>query len=373
MDSVLIEQAKRVDLIELVGSSIPLRRASRDEWEGACPFCGGDDRFHVKADGFFCRQCHPEFGDAIDYTQWRHNVDFRGAVERLTGRVADIPTVATNPATARPAQPQRKPHPSGWATKAAAVVADAQERIFDGESYLAGRGIAISAAVAFGLGYRSDVPLPGTWDREIGYTAEPQPAIVIPWYRGGKLTAVRYRFTQLHSYDGTDGKPRAVKQSSITDSSFTGVLYGGHVLPEFCTMPIDPAGRCAEQLRTLVLCEGELNAISIWQETNTWKWDVLSVGSESQKLTPQAIEFAGRYGRVIVWMDKAEIARRFMSLMSNAVAINSPVVEVKALDANDMLQRGILAEFLLDIRVKACRGRDEMTRVLYQCDGMRKP
>lgn len=55
-----IDDAKRTDLIELAGRYTQLRKASgTKEWEGPCPKCGGRDRFHVKADAFFCRQCHP--------------------------------------------------------------------------------------------------------------------------------------------------------------------------------------------------------------------------------------------------------------------------------------------------------------------------
>ena len=61
---------QHVDLIELAGKSTQLRRISSSEYAGPCPLCGGDDRFHVKSDSWFCRKCQPEWRDAIDFVRW---------------------------------------------------------------------------------------------------------------------------------------------------------------------------------------------------------------------------------------------------------------------------------------------------------------
>lgn len=369
IDEMVIEQARNTDLINLVGQRVELHKESSTEWSGPCPRCGGNDRLHVKANGFFCRNraCWAEgsdkFGDAIDYVRWLHGVPFTDAVEILTGHVAA-------PAPRRVAQPmQKQAEPqqhSGWAEKVTPMVEAAQERVNDASGYLASRGLELTTAMAFGLGFRSDAPLPGTWiAKERKHIVEPQPAIVIPWYRGGKLVAVRYRFLIYHPYTDVEGKERNVKQSSVYDSDFKGVLYGGHVLPEFCSMPIDDNGRCAEQLRTLVLCEGELNAMSVWQAAAGLRWDVLSMGSESQKLTEPARDFAERYGRVIVWMDKADAAKRLMSQIGGAVGISSPLINGKEHDANDLLKTGQLFDFLVEARQMACKSDEERERVKW--------
>lgn len=73
--------------------------------------------------------------------------------------------------------------------------------------------------------HRTDAPLPGTWDAKRRCSiAAPQPAIVIPWYRGGKVVAVRYRFVRIHEYPGVDSRERKVKQSSIYGSDFADIL-----------------------------------------------------------------------------------------------------------------------------------------------------
>jgi hypothetical protein len=364
IESTTVELARRTNLIDLVKQRVELRKESSAEWSGPCPLCGGEDRFHVKADAFFCRQCHPDFGDSIEYARWLHRVDFAGAIGILTGQTQGPKVRTVTPiTTTKPAPPKQH---SGWLEQVQPVVAAAQERIEDATIYLESRGLELTTAIAFGLGYRSDAPLPNTWDaKRRQHTVDPKPAIVIPWYRGGKLCAVRYRFLAYHDYVGSDNKEHSVKQSSVYDSDFTGVLYGGHVLPEFCTMPLPENGKCAERLRTLVLCEGEINAMSIWQVAHAWKWDVLSLGSESQKLTDGARTFAQRYGRVIVWMDKPDVAKRIMSQIAGAVAINSPVVDGAKIDANDMVKAGQLIEFLIEVRSRACQSDDERERVKW--------
>ena len=363
LDQTIIDSAKQTNLVAMIGNIVELSKASRDEYQGPCPKCGGDDRLHVKPDGFFCRQCHPDWGDAIEYLQWARGVDFADAVQQLTGHTAAHPTAKLKP-TAKATQHTQA---TDWAAKVEPMVKAAQDRIEDGTAYLQSRGLTLLTAIAFQLGYRPDAPLPGAWDAQRHCSiADPQPAIVMPWYRSGKVAAVRYRFLKTHSYTGVgDKKPRTIKQSSVYDSDFTSLLYGGHVLSEFCTMPILDGGKCAESLRTLLLCEGEMNAMSIWQVAHGWKWDTLSLGSESQKPSPAALAFAGRYGRVIIWMDKGSIARQLMSQIPGAFAVNSPMVDGKALDANDLLQSGQLGEFLSEVRLRSCRSDAERERVKW--------
>lgn len=362
IDQTVIDTAKQVNLIELIGQSVELRKAGSGEYEGPCLKCGGDDRLHVKQSGWFCRQCHPEWGDSIEYVQWARGLDFAGAVAALTGG-AVAPAIKPEWVKSTHQRPKAQ-QPADWTAKVTPMVLAAQERIYEAYSYLESRGLDAMTAVFFGLGYRPDAPLPGTWDAQRRCSImEPQPAVVMPWMRSGRIVAARYRFLDTHRYKDTNGKERTVKQSSIAGSEFSGILYGGHVLPEFCSMPVD--GKCAESLRTLVMCEGEMNAMSIWQAAQSWRWDVLSLGSESQKPTQAALDFAGRYGRVIIWMDRSIIARQLMSMIAGSVAINSPVVEDKALDANDLLQSGQLAGFLREVRLRSCQSDAERQRVKW--------
>lgn len=361
IDQTIVDQAREISVLHLARERAPLNKESTKEWSGPCPKCGGDDRFHVTETGFFCRQCHPEFGDAIEYMRWLHRLNFADAVHMLTYRTSEPAEVKHRSA---PKTPKPTPQPADWQARTLGMVELAQNRVEYALGYLQGRGLTAETAIRYKLGFRPDAPLPGTWkDKKL--IVDPKPAVVIPWYRNNQLVAVRYRFLSLHEYIDADGRERKVKQSSVYDSNFSGLLYGGHVLPDFCFMPVDPNGKCAEQYRTLVLCEGEINAMSIHQTTHTWRWDVLSLGSETQRLTDGGRAFASRYGQVIVWMDKPEIAQEITSQIAGSVAIASPEVDGQQMDANAMLQAGRLDEFLAAARQRACTSDEKVTQFMW--------
>jgi hypothetical protein len=79
-----------VNLLDLVRADTKLTGGPR-EFVGACPRCGGRDRFHLHiGKGWFCRQCtgDPAAGrwhDAIDYVMFMTGCDFAEAVRRLGG------------------------------------------------------------------------------------------------------------------------------------------------------------------------------------------------------------------------------------------------------------------------------------------------
>jgi len=343
----LIDEARHVDLVQLIGRYSQLRRQGPHEWAGPCPACGGEDRLRVTPTGWFCRQCKPYeeskgwFG-AIDWVMWRHNLDFKTAVGFLTGAQM---TAAVQQRPAAPAQPERTEPDERWRERAGHIVTVAQGALMNvhtaGAAYLDKRALDPGTWQAFGWGF-------GIYrDRT---------SIVMPWYRGGKLMAIRYRYIE----PTPDGQ-RLIAQPG---SKFGGVLYGGQAM--------EPG---AEQTRTLVLCEGEINAASIWQVAHDTRLDVLSVGSESTRLTDAMIAHAAKYKHVIVWMDRREVATKMREqLPAGTVAVASPLRKddqgnvltgpdgkPQKIDANDMLRIGKLGAFLAGVRVKAC-GENGATR-----------
>jgi hypothetical protein len=137
----LIERARHAPIETVVDAlAVGLRRIGR-ELIGACVACGGTDRFsiHPSRGVFNCRGCGAK-GDVIALAMHLHGVDFRAAVEMLTG--------------ARPAQDLRRPERQAPARAErddtdALARADAIWRAAvpiagtPGEAYLTGRGIAL--------------------------------------------------------------------------------------------------------------------------------------------------------------------------------------------------------------------------------------
>ncbi len=78
------------DLLELAGKDTTLRKTGAGWYAGACPFCGGNDRFVLKQtpDGWrwYCRFCGDDrYHTAIDYIMKRENLNFHGALDWVGG------------------------------------------------------------------------------------------------------------------------------------------------------------------------------------------------------------------------------------------------------------------------------------------------
>jgi len=352
MKTHLIEQAKRADLRALAEQHTQLRRNARHDWEGACPRCGGTDRFHVylAKDGTWrwrCYQCSEKPADAIAFLRWlRPALSFPEAVAELSG--AHTPAAPAQRPTPRPPAP-RPAQPEAWRERAEAIVEAAHERLMrekegePGRAYLEGRGINSESWLDYSLGYRPDVAVPGTDGKERAA------AIVLPWYAAGRIVAVRYRFLE------PQGKRKITAEAG---SSFAGRLFGGQKLA--------PAEKRPD--RFLLLVEGELNCVSVAQACGGYGRlmdfgvDVLSLGSESARLTPAAIEAAQQYRKVIVWADRAEVARELAEALPGSYATKSPGGQ----DANDLLRAGRLSGAVVAALMKALGDDINALRLLLE-------
>jgi hypothetical protein len=343
-DTLLIEQAKHADLLALATQHTQLRRNARHDWAGACPRCGGTDRFHVYQgkDGAWrwrCYQCSEKPADAIAFLRWlRPALSFPEAVAELSGALPAFTQRTPTPPIPRPAAPRPAAplQPEAWRERAEAIVEAAHERLMreeegePGRAYLESRGINSESWLDYDLGYRPDVAVPGTDGKERA------PAIVLPWYAGGRIVALRYRFI------APTGKRKITAEAG---SSFAGRLFGGQKLA--------PAEKRAD--RFLLLVEGELNGVSVAQACGRYGRpmdfgvDVLSLGSESARLTPAAIEALQQYRKVIVWADRAEVARELAEALPGSCATKSPGGQ----DANDLLKAGRLSGAVVAVLMKA--------------------
>lgn len=301
-----------------------------------CPKCGGRDRLHVTSGWFFCRQCHPKRGDCIELMQWLHGCDFKAAVALLGAGQRPI-----LPMPMQRTEQKRKPMMDKWQEHAGQLATESHERLWSSagkpaQEYLEKRGLSPGTWMQFGIGYRTDVPLPGAY----GYAR--RPAIVLPWrMSSGVVTAIRYRFMDSSEYMDSDGEWRTAKMTAETGSQFASKLFGGQAI--HATLPQ------LRKLRTLVLCEGEINAMSIWQVAQDTLLDVLSLGSEGQVITPVMVKLAADYRQVIVWTDKENVSRSIVAKTPGALAYASPVGK----DANDLLREGLLGGVLSRLRLAA--------------------
>lgn len=303
------------DLAAYAGGLVTLRQRGR-YFTGACPFCGGRDRFTIKRnkdDVWICRKCSTDgkYHDAIDFVMRYHNVDFKEALRRMGEPLPD-----RRPETKARPPVQVTPSPD-WQAEAWQQIDAASDTLIADETsqaarYLAGRGISKGAIYMNLLGC-ADV--------------YGRPAIVIPWLdNGNTVTAVKYRF--IDELAKADKRKRyAMRKGSMP------FLFGlNHIL---------------ETDTILLFVEGELNAVSILQCLPRGV-SVVSAGSDSSGNEALIQALAKRYRRVYIWTDETDKGNEIRGRMKrqDATLIKSPSVEGLKWDANEMLQAGVLADFL---------------------------
>lgn len=277
MDANQINQT--VELLPLVGSE--LRKAGA-YYVGPCPMCGGVDRFTVKhtsgGDRWHCRHCGDgKYHGVIDFIMARDRVSFLEACKALSGAGEVVLTPTRQPARQPATTPKKEPTTPDAPTQARMMAAmdAAGDALYtpDGQQaqdYLRSRGLALGTWYAWHLGAAS------IYDPS---AQRKRPALSIPWYyvdaQREVIAGIKYRFV--------DADPKGLRYTSAPGSMF--VLYG--------------AWDAIRTDTTLLLVEGELNALSLWQQRPQGT-TVLSIGSEGGGRPEILAKIAQRYKRVFI-------------------------------------------------------------------------
>jgi len=298
IDTVRIKE--QVDLVALVGKDVHLRKVASTgggEYAGPCLKCGGEDRFHVSASGWwFCRQCHERRGDAIAYLMWRDGTTFLDACSALGNAIAA--TNSKGSAKRTPVTPLTREHdtepPSPvWQNQAGKFVAWTVEQLWQNDAalaYLRGRGLADETTRSAKLGYNPREmyrdgsswglqPEAGGKERRVWLPR----GWVIPCEVSNHLRYVKVR--RANELAGN-----AAKYIAISGSKKAGVIYG-----------LDDARGSWD----VVLCEGELNALVLRQEL-AGVAAVISVGDAGNLPGPEAIAILGTVQRWWAVFDQDE-------------------------------------------------------------------
>ena len=159
--------------------------------------------------------------------------------------------------------------------------------------------------------------LPATWERyQVGEGHRAgEAALLLPWFNQGHLVGGRFRLL-----NAPDKKQR---YAWWTGSECYSKLYGSHAM--------------GGNSHTLIVCEGELNSMSIWQATGG-SVDVLSTGTENAPI-PDSPWWANRWANVFCYFDKCDKAKAW------AKALHGKAI-CPEVDANELLQAGELADLL---------------------------
>lgn len=180
----------QIDLMALVGIQLKKTTTTNGgEYHGACPFCGGNDRFWIVPNKgrWYCRHCTPKGGSAIDFVMQRDNCDFKTACHTLglevkTRHYIPKPKPEPQPARVKNTDLDKLALNPDWQAKARGFVQQAQDNLKQqgkpAWDYLNKRGIHSHIALWYGLGFNPK-PYRATWAGEEVYLPS---GLVLPWF-----------------------------------------------------------------------------------------------------------------------------------------------------------------------------------------------
>ncbi|MGB3220121.1 MAG: hypothetical protein WBD79_22215, partial [Anaerolineae bacterium] len=129
----------------------------------------------------------------------------------------------------------------------------------------------------------------------------------MPWVDADIVTGVKCRFLTI-----PDGGQRYTSKGAYV-GSFALNVFGRHVM--------------GGAYDTLLMTEGELNAVSCWQAVRAAGLrgvDVVSIGSDSAPDGPALVELAGDFRRVVAWLDNPDKALQVRAALPGARVGKSP-------------------------------------------------
>lgn len=249
----------RIDLLgDVLARDTVLRRVTKKgEYVGACPWCGGDDRFHVwtgeEPQRYWCRGCERK-GNAIDYLMHHDGLAFREAFSYLQELAEGRP-----PADRTQRADRGIPPPSAWQQRAGILLKGWQEALRGDEgekarTWLHQRGLTDATLRYWGVGFN---PAPTQNERGDLWGMQPDTAgnipavfiahgIALPWWDGThNIWGLRIRT----SSNAPGGKYRFISGSHP-------FLFGAGTRAWIEQPTID----------ALVLTEGEFDCMLAWQE-----------------------------------------------------------------------------------------------------------
>jgi hypothetical protein len=329
MDNLIL--AKSINLLDLVGKTVTLKKVDAREYAGPCARCGGTDRLRVNLDrGWFCRHCNPgpdaggHWSDQIDWVQFIHGCDFKGALVRLVGN-SSITTAEIERLAA-----ERHQHEQERAEQEQAVMLEARKNL-DWQKYhdnLAEYPRGIVAWLDRGLSTR--------WMDyyKVGYCPE-RDSLTIPYFRYTepmKFECIGLRHRLLgENIEGGRYRPEVAG-------------LGNHLYTPWYEEPI---------YGTVLLVEGEIKAMvtfsEMWDGEESPLMQVVGIPGKSWK--PEWLDELKQAGRLIICLDPD--AGRDAKRLSDQV-LGSCVVTLPG-KIDDLLVSGAMnREMLMQIIEKVC-------------------
>jgi DNA primase len=270
----LDEIRARVPLSQLVGRRVQLKQRARDDWWGLSPFASEKTAsFHVRDDkGFFHCFSTGEHGDHFSWLMQVEGQSFPEAVEILAG-MAGMEVPKASPEERR--REEKRKDLGEVVAFAAAWYAEQLEASAGraARDYLAGRGLEAQTVAAFQLGFAPD-------DRDALAAAATAAGIDMPQlleaglYRrpeDGRAPYPLFRNRIMFPINDRRGRPIAFGGRYMGDAKAIGVgkYINSPETPLFdksrTLYNLDRAREPARQGETLLVVEGYMDVIALWQ------------------------------------------------------------------------------------------------------------
>lgn len=244
-----------IDFLSLVGRYTNLRRVASTrggQWAGACPKCGGKDRFVVEPEYelWMCRQCrNGKWDDAIAFMRWIENLSYREALDRLGKKPLEGQAPKKSQAVQRApgsanALIEAPAFELAWQSAAQWLVEEAEERLWSAEGAKALNWLMDVRKLAPEIIRRQRLGYHAADGKEKWGSLEvflPR-GIVIPWWIEGQIWKINMR----------PPLPIGGRKYMLIAGSANG-LYNADAL---CIW------------KPVVMVEGEMNALSILSATD---------------------------------------------------------------------------------------------------------
>ncbi len=341
-----------IDLADLIEQKTPTRfgKASgngvRRTVKGACPWCGGEDRFAVfvneRPQRYICgihkAQGCGKHGDPIQFIRDWENRTFREAVAILTGK--DMPVVKPGSTKQTQAAAGGDWKSETWQNRAAQFSVDAEKRLWKDEgkdvlSYLLARGFTEETMKHAHLGM---APYKGSSIArdEPG----PAPCLVVPW-----IDRKHSRYWRVELRDTRSGIAQNRRYESLPGSSVSDGLYGAQSFN-----------------RPIFLVEGAIDALSIAQEASDLV-AIVATGSTGGSQHDRWLMRLANAPQVFVAFDAEkqaeQSASKWIHNLANATRWRTPIGK----DANEMLMRGLSIRLWVEAALSTIETDQEETAI----------
>lgn len=309
----MIDQA-HINLLDLIPTQLKkVASTNGGEYAGACPMCGGKDRFRVQPNAkpnprWFCRKCSERGGDPVAFLMAYCNLDFKDACRELSIHIDLDKWSKDQKRPPSPTLPYSKEKPTGsdnehWQERAHKFLAYAEMMMWSDDQtakqYLNERGFYDRTITQYRLGFNPN-NLRDNWglDKKVWLPA----GIVIPYERGefSDITKIRIRRSEYQPDDqiGKYIPPAGVKNTAYLTRR---LLVGD----------------------TVIIVESELDAIMLKQELdNPYIVGFATGGTQGAKLL-KYLALLALAKRVIVAFDSDEsgnkAAKYWLDALPNAV------------------------------------------------------